>query len=49
MITMTDVIYHIDGCVTCAHLVSNGTSQNFSQELLEKAVIAAHSKKPANT
>lgn len=49
-ITDADIAHHIlgdggkdDGCGRCSHL--KGQVGEFSKELLQKAIIAAHSKK----
>jgi hypothetical protein len=46
-LTMDDVVNHIEGCGYCEHLKRTDGKYEFSKEIYQKAVVAAHSKKEA--
>lgn len=45
-LTLADIIRHAQTCGTCAHL--KGETHKYTKALLQRAIIAAHNKKPAN-
>lgn len=45
-ITLKDIIHHVQTCGHCAHL--KGETHKFTKALLQRAIMAAHNKKPTN-
>jgi hypothetical protein len=46
-LTLKDVINHAQTCGTCAHLKSE--THKYTKALLQKAIVAAHSKPESRT